>query len=152
MYPPDDEHVGRAAAPDVDQVLRQKVAAQVLDLAREERQVGDHAAPPGEGAVGQHQAALAVAARRVEEADPGPVAPGQADEVIEQQRVVRVLRDPAATDRYDLPPRHRRPPIRAPAIITAAVRCRPVQWPNEVEHRTTRLGMSSAVAATVRPR
>src|SRR5205085_2792135 len=50
---------------------------------------------------------------RVDEADPGPVPSGQADEVIEQQRVVRVLRDPAATDRYDLPPRHRRPSIRA---------------------------------------
>ena len=76
---PDAEQADDAAAADVDQVLGEQVAAQVLGplLAAEERDVAGLAAVGREGAVEADDVVVGVAAGRGQEADPRPLGAGQ---------------------------------------------------------------------------
>ena len=72
---PDPEQADHAAAADVDQVLGEEVAAQVLGalLAAEQGDVARLAALGGEGAVEADDVVVGVAAGRGQEADPRPL-------------------------------------------------------------------------------
>ena len=77
VRPPDPEQADHAAAADVDQVLGEEVAAEVLGalLATEQGDVGRLAALGREGAVEADDVVVGVAAGRGQEADPRPLRP-----------------------------------------------------------------------------
>ena len=100
MRPPDPEQADDAAAADVDQVLFEQMRAQVLGplLAAEEGDVAGLAAIGGEGAVEADDVVVGVAAGRGQEADPRPLGPAQPEDVVVEQRVARLHREPAPTE------------------------------------------------------
>ena len=101
---PDAEQADDAAAADVDQVLGEQVAAQVLGplLAAEEGDVAGLAAVGGEGPVEADDVVVGVAAGRGQEADPRPLGLGQAEHVVVEQRVPGLHREAAAAEGHDL--------------------------------------------------
>src|SRR4029077_16013563 len=96
----DPEQADDAAAADVDQVLGEQVAAQILGplLAAEEGDVAGLAAMGGEGPVEADDVMVGVAAGGGQEADPRPLGPGQAEHVVVEQRVPRLPREAAAAE------------------------------------------------------
>ena len=104
MRAPDAEQADHAAAADVDQVLREEVAANVLRtlLAPEQRDVAGLAAVGREGAVEADDVVVGVAAGRGQEADARPLRAPEAEHVVVEQRVSRLHREAAAAEGDDL--------------------------------------------------
>ena len=128
---PDPEQADHAAAADVDQVLGEQVAAQVLRplLAAEEGDVAGLAAVGGEGPVEADDVVVGVAAGGGQEADPRPLGPGQAEHVVVEQRVARLHREAAAAEGDDLPGRRLHYPIVAAAAPGVVVQRSEVPCP-----------------------
>ena len=103
MRPPDAEQADQAATADIDHVLRQEVRADVrhTPLPSEEADVR-WSGPVPEGVVEPHHVVVSIAARGGQEADARISRPREAEDVVVEKRVSRLLGEASTAESNNL--------------------------------------------------